>query len=54
MDLFTKLSYQNATLPDRYWYQLNGKSANENYIEQRLAEHDDKDEVIIKSEVTVK
>ena len=54
MDLSTKLSHQNGTLPDRYWYQLNGKSATENYLEQRLAELDDEEEVIIKSEVTVK
>ena len=54
MDLSTKLSYQNGTLPDRYWYQLNEKSATENYIEQRLAVPDDGEEVIIKSEVTVK
>ena len=54
MDLSTKLSYQNGTLPDRYWYQLNGKSATENYIEQRLESRDDEEEVIIRSEVTVK
>ena len=54
MDLTTNLSYQNGTLPDRYWYQLNGKSATENYIEQKTAEPDDEEEVIIKSEVTVK
>ena len=54
MDLSTKLSYQNGSLPDRYWYQLNGKSATENYIEQRLTEPDDESEVVINSEVTVK
>ena len=54
MDLSTKLSYQNGTLPDRYWYQLNGRSATENYIEQRLESRDDEEEVIIRSEVTVK
>ena len=54
MDLSTKLSYQNGTLPDRYWYQLNGKSATENYIEQRLVEPDDEEGIVIKSEVTVK
>jgi hypothetical protein len=41
-------------LPDRYWYQLNGRSATENYIEQRLESRDDEEEVIIRSEVTVK
>ena len=54
MDLITKLSYQNGTLPDRYWYQLNEKSATENYIEQRLVEPDDEEGIVIKSEVTVK
>ena len=33
MDLMTKLSYERGTLPDRFWYQLNGKSAQENYRE---------------------
>lgn len=33
MDLATYLSYQRGTLPDRFWYQLNGKSAQENYRE---------------------
>lgn len=25
----------SGKLPDRYWYQLNGKAAQENYMEQR-------------------
>ena len=54
MDLSTKLSYQNGTLPDRYWYQLSGKSATENYIEQKSLAPDVEDEVVIKSEVKVK
>lgn len=54
MDMNTKLSYARGTLPDRYWYQLNGKSATENYIEQRLVEPDDEEGIVIKSEVTVK
>ena len=54
MDITTKLSYQNGTLPDRYWYQFNGKSATENYIEQKKAEPDGEEEVIIRSEVSVK
>ena len=29
------LSRQRGTLPDKYWYQLNGRSAQENYIEQK-------------------
>ena len=33
-DQSTLLSRQRGTLPDRYWYQLNGKSAQENYNAQ--------------------
>ncbi|MBQ7767382.1 MAG: hypothetical protein IJ403_00685 [Oscillospiraceae bacterium] len=53
MDLSTYLSYQQGTLPSRYWYQLNGKSATENYTEQRLAT-DSEEEVIVQSEVSIK
>ena len=34
-DQSTLLSRQRGTLPDKFWYQLNGKSATENYMEQR-------------------
>ena len=54
MDITTKLAYQQGMLPDRYWYQLNGRSATENYIEQRFESRDDEEEVIIRSEVTMK
>ena len=54
MDITTKLSYVQGKLPDRYWYQLNGRSATENYIEQRLETPDEEEEVIIRSEVSVK
>lgn len=54
MDISTKLAYQQGVLPDRYWYQLNGRSATENYIEQRFEEQDDEEEVVIRSEVKVK
>ena len=53
MDITTKLAYQQGMLPDRYWYQLNGKSATENYTEQRLAT-DSEEEVIVQSEVCIK
>ena len=36
MDISTKIAYQKGMLPDKFWYQLNGKSATENYIEQGL------------------
>lgn len=54
MDLTTKLSYQQGKLPDRYWYQLNGRSATENYIEHRFETPEEDEEVIIRSEVSVK
>ena len=54
MDISTKLAYQQGMLPDRYWCQLNGRSATENYIEQRLEYPDDEEEVVIRSEVKVK
>ena len=52
------LSRQRGSLPDRYWYQMNGKSAQENYQEQKekmysdLTEKDD--ELHIVSEVKLK
>lgn len=51
----TLLSWQRGTLPDRYWYQLNGKSATDNYAKQKqvLAEADS-DELVITSEVSMK
>lgn len=58
-DKTTLLSRERGTLPDKFWYQLNGKSAQENYQEQRekiytdLTE-DDSDELHITSEVKVK
>ena len=54
MDSITKLSYKQGKLPDKYWYQLNGRSATENYIEQRFETLDEEKEVIIRSEVSVK
>ena len=54
-DTSTLLSRQRGTLPDRYWYQLNGKTETENYAEQKQAmAEDDTDELIISSEVVVK
>ena len=60
-DQSTLLSRHRDTLPDKFWYQLNGKSAEENYMEQkakmyeRLAEQDDSDEeILITSEVKIK
>ena len=58
-DQTTLLSRQQGSLPDKYWYQLNGKSAQENFQEQReniyaeLMEEED-DQLIITSEVNVK
>ena len=52
-DKTTIHSRQRGTLPDRYWYQLNGRSAAENYAEQKQPTEDD-EELIITSEVKVK
>lgn len=54
MDITTKFAHQQGMLPDLYWYQLNGRSVTENYIEQRLESPDDEEEVVIRSEVKVK
>ncbi len=57
-DQSTLLSRECGSLPDRYWYQLNGKSAQENYQEQKenmiadLTEEDE--EIYITSEVKIK
>ena len=57
-DQSTLLSRQRGTLPDRYWYQLNGKSAQENSQKQKekmyaeLTEEDE--ELYIVSEVKLK
>ena len=52
-DKTTILSRQRGTLPERYWYQLNGKSAAENYADQKQPAEDD-EELIIASEVKIK
>ena len=54
MNMNTKLSYARGTLPDRYWNQLNGQSAQDNYKELVLARQDEEDEFVIRSEVSVK
>ena len=61
-DQNTLLSRERGTLPDKFWYQLNGKSAQENYMDQKariyekLIEPDDDgdDELYITSEVKIK
>lgn len=58
-DQTTLLSRERGTLPDRYWNQLNGKSAMENWKEQREQilselEEDDSDSFRIVSEVKIK
>ena len=58
-DQTTLLSRGRGTLPDRYWNQLNGKSAMENWKEQREQilselEEDDSDSFRIVSEVKIK
>ena len=58
-DQATLLSRERGTLPDRYWNQLNGKSAMENWKEQREQilselEEEDSDSFRIVSEVKIK
>ena len=60
-DRNTLLSRERGTLPDKFWFQLNGKSAQENYMEkkalmyERLADQNDgDDEIFITSEVKIK
>ena len=58
-DQTTLLSRERGTLPDRYWNQLNSKSAMENWKEQREQilselEEEDSDSFRIVSEVKIK
>lgn len=53
-NFMTSLSRQRGTLPDRYWYQLNGKTATENYADQKQPTEEDEEELIITSEVKIK
>ena len=58
-DQTTLLSRERGTLPDRYWNQLNGKFAMENWKEQREQilselEEEDSDLFRIVSEVKIK
>ena len=62
-DRNTLLSRERGTLPDKFWYQLNGKSSQENYMEQKAKMHerfaednddDGDDEIFITSEVKIK
>ena len=62
-DQNTLLPRQRGTLPDKFWYQLSGKSAQENYMEQKAKmyerlvedkEDDGDDEIFITSEVKIK
>ena len=55
-DESTILSRKQGKLPDKFWYQLNGKSAQENFEEQRERiysdlEEEDSDGLHITSEV---
>lgn len=58
-DQTTLLSRERGTLPDKFWYQMNGKSAVENLKEQRERiyadlEEEDSDSFHITSEVNIK
>ena len=57
---FMKYARRSGLMPDWAWYQLNGKSAQENWIEQRenilaaLAAQDDTPQITFTSEVKKK
>ena len=54
---FIEIARQRGKCPDRYYYQLNGKSAQENYNEiilERQQQFEDETKILIKSEVKVK
>ena len=58
-DKTTILSRERGTLPDWAWYQLNGKTAQENYAEQKAALRSEEDEneeytLVFESEVKQK
>ena len=52
-----ELYHKMGKMPDRYYYQLNGKSAQENYADQKsqlIETDDDSYEVHFTSEVKIK
>ena len=57
---FMKIARERGLMPDWAWYQLNGKSAQENWREQRvdildaLTAEDDTPQIAVASEVKVK
>lgn len=58
MDQTTLLARQLGKSPNRFWYQLNGRSAQENYAEQVNKRNQKEDEVslaiVIESKVNTK
>lgn len=57
MDMGTKIAYQRGWIPDRYWNQLNEKSAQENYNDIIMARKNllrPEEDIIIRSEVKLK
>ena len=52
-----ELNREKGFIPDRVWYQINGKSAEENYVEilkNRQKKSQEKETVQISSEIKVK
>lgn len=52
-----ELNREKGFIPDRVWYQINGKSADENFIEilkNRTKKFREKETVHISSEIKVK
>lgn len=62
MDLMTQYARDCGKLPNRYWYQLNGQTVQQNFMEQRqriyerLTEAESSNEMmfLFRSEVKVK
>ena len=51
---FMKYARRSGLMPDWAWYQLNGKSAQENWVEQRqkiYADQEDTPQIFFTSEV---
>ena len=57
MDEITKIARERGLMPDWAWYQLNGASAQENWIEQRekiYADQEAAPQISFTSEVKLK
>lgn len=44
MDFMTKYAYEHGYLPDKFWYQLNGETAQSNYADFKRKQFADSEE----------